>query len=353
MSAIEDIDYRKLQFDEDNPRLPENLRGAAPEELARYYYENTVVSDLVQSMAESGFFPHEPMIVTPKGRKKFTVVEGNRRLTALYIIHDQPEAENLPAPDPELKAEQISRLDKIPCLVSDDREAIRKFVAFRHISGPLTWDPEAKARFLVEEIDRAVAQAIPEPFQFVARAVGSKLQAVRASYVAIKLLWLARDEAGFDIAQIQSSRFGVWLRLMSSPDFRSYINFEPSNDYETLQNALKQVNLERLTEVLGDLKAAPDVLPLLRDSRDATSYGRVLMNEAARKILRETGDLDAAKTVIDRQRLPDRLRAEARRVDALGSEVKIAKYSKDLEQAARQLATSASAVLKLAKPDEV
>jgi hypothetical protein len=236
--------------------------------------------------------------------------------------------------------------------VSEDREAIRKFVAFRHISGPLTWDPEAKARFLVEEIDRAVTSGIAEPFQFVARAVGSKLQAIRASYVAIKLLWFARDEGGFDIAQIQSSRFGVWLRLMSSPDFRTYINLKLSNDHQKLQAAIREVNVERLTEVLGDLKAPPDVLPVLRDSRDATSYGRVLMNDAARKILRETGDLDAAKTVIDRQRLPDRLRAEARRVDALGSEVKIAQYSKDLEQAARQLATSAQAVLKLAKPDE-
>jgi hypothetical protein len=353
MSPIEDVDYRKLQVDDENPRLPERLRGAPPEELAKFYYEHAVVSDLVQSMAESGFFPHEPMIVTPKARNKFTVVEGNRRLAALCIIHGRPEAEDLPAPDPELKPGQIKRLDKIPCLVSDDREAIRKFVAFRHISGPLTWDPEAKARFLVEEIDRAVEQKTPEPFQFVARAVGSKLQAVRSSYVAMKLLWVARDEAGFDIAQIQSSRFGVWLRLMSSPDFRAYVNFEPSNDHEKLQGALNQVNLGHLNEVLGDLKAAPDVLPILRDSRDATNYGRVLMNEAARKILRETGDLDAAKTVIDRQRLPDRLRAEARRVDALGSEVKIAKYSKDLEQAAKQLATSAAAVLKLAKPDEV
>src|SRR5437588_2330525 len=168
MSAIEDIDYRKLQFDEDNPRLPEKLRGAAPEELAKYYYENTVVSDLVQSMAESGFFPHEPMIVAPKGRNQFTVVEGNRRLTALCIIHRRAEAEELPAPEPPLEAAQIRQLDKVPCLISEDRETIRKFVAFRHISGPLTWDPEAKARFLVEEIDRAVADEVAEPFQFVA-----------------------------------------------------------------------------------------------------------------------------------------------------------------------------------------
>src|SRR5207237_845319 len=105
MSPIEDIDHRKLHFDEDNPRLPESLRGAAPNEFAKYYYENAVVSDLVQSMAESGFFPHEPMIVTPKGRNQFTVVEGNRRLTALCIIHGRPEADELPAPEPPVESE--------------------------------------------------------------------------------------------------------------------------------------------------------------------------------------------------------------------------------------------------------
>ena len=70
------------------------------------------------------------------------------------------------------------------------------------------------------------------------------------------------------------------------------------------------------------------------------------------RVLRDTGDLQAAKTIIDRENLPDRVRGETRRVDALASEVKITPYSRDLEQAAKQLATSASAVLKLAKPND-
>jgi hypothetical protein len=353
MPEIQNIDYRKLGFDAENPRLPEHLRGAAPEELVKYYYEHSVVSDLVESMAENGFFPHEPMIVTPRGRNNFTVVEGNRRLTALSIIHHRPEAVELPAPEPALTAEQVRNLKDVPCVVSEDREAIRRFLGFRHISGPLTWDPEAKARFLFEEIERAAGQDEEEPFLFVARAVGSKAQAVRGSYVAIKLLWLARDNGGVDIAQVQSSRFGVWLRLMSSPEFRRYINLERPNEYRQLELAFGQVNLEALAEVLNDLKAPAGGLPLLRDSRDATSYGRVLTNETARKVLRETGDLEAAKTIIDRENLPDRVRGEARRVDALASEVKITPYSKDLEQASKQLATAASAVLKLAKPGDL
>jgi hypothetical protein len=353
MPEIQDISYRQLRFDADNPRLPENLRGAAPEELATYYYEHSVVSDLIESMAENGFFPHEPMIVTPRGKNSFTVVEGNRRLTALAIIHHGPEASELPAPDVPLTAAQTRALNNVPCVVSEDREAIRRFIGFRHISGPLTWDPEAKARFLFEEIERAVERDEEEPFLFVARAVGSKTQAVLGSYIAIKLLWLARDEADVDIAQVQSSRFGVWLRLMSSPEFRRYINFKRTNDHQQLELAFGEVDLDALTEVLNDLKAPAGGLPLLRDSRDATSYGRVLTNKNARKVLRETGDLEAATTIIDRENLPDRVRGEARRVDALASEVKITPYSEDLEQAAKQLATSASAVLRLAKPSDM
>lgn len=352
MAAIEEIDHHRLRFDSDNPRLPEHLRGDEADVLAKYYYDHSVVSDLIQSMAENGFFPHEPMIVMPREDGDFTVVEGNRRLTALCIIHSRPEASELPAAEPPLTSEQVQRLRRVPCVVSDDRDAIRRFIGFRHISGPLTWDPEAKARFLVEEVDQAAERGVEKPFQFVAHAVGSKLQAVRGSYIAIKLLWLARDEGGFDVAQIQSSRFGVWLRLMSSPEFRQYVGLRSTNDYSELLRAFSEVNLPTLCEVLGDLKAPPGGVPVLRDSRDATGYGRVLMNAAARKTLRETGDLDAAQTIIDREALPDRLLAEARRVDALANDVKTTPYSKEVEEAAKHLATSAVTVLKLSKPSD-
>ncbi len=350
---IQSIDYRKLVFDPANPRLPENLHGADAAELAKYYYDHGVVSDLVDSMAENGFFPHEPMIVMPQAGDIYKVVEGNRRLTALCIIHQREEALDLPKAEREFAPAMLERLRRVPCLVSEDLEAIHRYIGFRHISGPLTWEPEAKARFLVQEVETAIGKRVTNPFAHVARAVGSRAASVREAYAAIFLLRLIRDEQGFDVAQVQSSRFGVWLRVLSSPEVRKYIGIEWATDFAELKANLAKANLAALSEVLSDLKAGKGEIAVLNDSRDATNYGRVLMNAAARQVLRSTGDLGAAMTITDRESLPERLHAESRRIDALATEVKNATYSAELEEAAKRLAVAAATLFKLSKRDEL
>lgn len=347
------IDYTELHFDPQNPRLPEFLKGQPAHELAEFYYEHSVISDLVKSMAESGFFPHEPMIVIPQKDGTYLVAEGNRRLTALCLIHNRDETSNLPRPDVEFTKEQLSRLQKVPCVVSEDLEAIRKFIGFRHISGPLTWEPEAKARFLVEQVERALSEDRDRVFLYVANSVGSNVQTVRGSYAAMKLLWHARDEFGEDVSQIQNQRFGVWSRLMSSPDFRKFVGFEPISSVEEIAKALRQLDQKALAEVLGDLRSPQGGQAVLRDSRDATNYGRVLLNEQARENLRKTGDLAASITIIDRENLAERILAETRRIDALTVEVKGGEHDEEVEIAAEKMARSAANLWKLSKPDDL
>ena len=353
MTKTENIDHTLLRFDPDNPRLPEHLKGASSEKLAEYYFEHSVITDLVKSMAENGFFPHEPMIVVPNGDGTFWVAEGNRRLTALSIIHGRELAADLPRPDVEFSPERIESLCEVPCVVSTDMDAIRKFIGFRHISGPLTWEPEAKARFLVDQVDRAIKESRERPFLYVANSVGSNVQTVRGSYASMKLLRVSRDEMGEDISQIQNSRFGVWLRLMSSPEFRKYIGFDPIGTLEEIHAALQNLKADRLTEVLGDLRSSGGGPPVLRDSRDATNYGRVLMSAPARENLRKTGDLAASITIIDRESLPDRLLGETRRIDALTLEVKSSDYDQSVELASERLARAAANLWKLSKSDDL
>lgn len=348
-----EIDYTQLRFDPNNPRLPEYLKGAASEKLAAFYYEHSVISDLVKSMAENGFFPHEPMIVVPGEDDTYWVAEGNRRLTALCLIHQREETAGLPRPDVEFTAEQIERLKKVPCVVSTDLEAIRRFIGFRHISGPLTWEPEAKARFLVEQVERAISEERARPLLYVANSVGSNVQTVRSSYAAMKLLWVARDEMGEDISQIQNTRFGVWLRLMSSPDFRMFIGFDPITTLDEIHAALSSLNQDAVKEVLADLRSAAGGQAVLRDSRDATNYGRVLLSAPARENLRRTGDLAASITIIDRESLSERILSEIRRVEALTIEVKSTTYSQDVEIAAERLLRASNVLWKLAKPDDL
>jgi hypothetical protein len=123
--------------------------------------------------------------------------------------------------------------------------------------------------------------------------------------------------------------------------------------YADLRKGLSEANLPSLCEVLADLKKEPGQTAVLSDSRDVTDYGRVLMNASAREVLRSTGDLGAAMTIIDRDSLPERLHGESRRIDALASEVKNAVYSTELEEAAKRLAVAASTLFKLSKRDEL
>ena len=122
---------------------------------------------------------------------------------------------------------------------------------------------------------------------------------------------------------------------MSSPEFRKYIGLSETQNFEGLRNAILRVDLIKLEEVLGDLRSRSGELPILRDSRDATDYGRVLMNTSARETLRTTGDLSAAVTIIDEELLPDRIKRLTRKVDALATEVKNSDYSRETEDAAK------------------
>ena len=90
----------------------------------------------------------------------------------------------------------------------------------------------------------------------------------------------------------------------------------------------------------------------MNDSRDASAYGMVLSNPIALRTLRKTKDLGAAKTIVEKAGLPIRIKAEARRVDALSEEVRANDYDDEVEDAAALLSRSSRILLKLAKPDE-
>ena len=146
-----------------------------------------------------------------------------------------------------------------------------------------------------------------DPFRELGRRAGSNAAGIRNSYLAIRILLHARDEFGVDVDHIQDHRFGIWLRCMNSADVRAYIGLCGTRTYQEIEEALKDIQGDRLEEVLGDLKSAEGrALAVLGDSRDVTAYGRVLENERARATLRKTGDLSLAKQVVEELGLEER-----------------------------------------------
>ena len=308
LPGVERIPVRNLLLDGDNPRLPERLHRGSQSELLDFLREEGVLEELAQSYLDNGFFQHEPLIVLPTDEPdKYTVVEGNRRLAALKILHEAPEAGDTRFLGIDPTPAQLEELEEIPCFPVSDRDVVHAYIGFKHIGALKTWAPEARARYVLTEVRKLVESGAEEPFRELGRRAGSNAAGIRNSYLAIRILLHARDEFGVNVDHLQDHRFGIWLRCMNSADIRAYIGLCGTRTYQEIEEALKDIQGDRLEEVLGDLKSAGGrALAVLGDSRDVTAYGRVLENERARATLRKTGDLSLAKQVVEELGLEER-----------------------------------------------
>lgn len=205
-----------LDLDPQNPRLPEEVQGGSQSQILRYLYENDVLEELIDSYLANGYFDSEPLIVLPESAGRRTVVEGNRRLAALMIVHQLPpaiEADIELDVEPEPTQAQLDRLWRVPGVEAANHEDVAAYLGFRHISGLKRWDPESKARWLWRQVENRVRSgSTTDPFYEVGRQVGSNAQGVRSSYIAYSILRYARDELKLDSSLVQfvlRDRFGV------------------------------------------------------------------------------------------------------------------------------------------------
>ena len=343
--AIENLDVRLLRLDPENPRLPESLFGASQGELLKHLWDTGALDELATSFVANRYFPHEPLVVLrPAGHppdQPMLVLEGNRRLATLKILLQLDPAPELGLQfdlDSPLPAEVAADLLVVPAYPILHRSEVRKFLGFRHIGGIKTWSPEAKARYLLQEIEAAVVEGSTRPFLAVARRVGSNTQTVRGSFLALGLLRFARDELRMDVNFVQYQRFGVWLRCMSSASIRSYLKLTSATTYEEVRESISAVDRDHLAEVLSDLKPqAGREDAVLYDSRDVSIYGRIIEDGEAHDALRKYGDIDVAAQVVARADFPLRVRRAAAMVEALIGAAPEANFTADLFDASDSL----------------
>ena len=345
---IQNLPVEELRLDAENPRLPERVRGKPQSEILRFLYENGVLEEIAQSYMDHGFFRYEPLIVIRENGRSYTVIEGNRRLATLKVLRRAPEADDLDLLV-ESSPDRIEQLAEVPCFVVSSRDEIRAYLGFRHIGGINTWDPEAKARYVLGEVARLVEQSSPDPFRQLGRRIGSSAQSVRNSYLAIRILLHAREEFSLDVSDLQDNRFGVWLRCMNSADIRRHIGLGQERTYKEIENAVSDIDGQRLAEVVGDLKNRPGRRSVLGDSRNVTTYGRVLASEHAHKTLRQTNDLSLARKIVEELDTTTRAWRLVDEVKLLMDAILDAEITDDLLAATEQLHRVARSVRDITK----
>jgi hypothetical protein len=142
-----------LFLDPENIRLQVEVKSPQ-QSLINDLFINENAMQVLESIANNGFFPDEVPVVVKENGKVFTI-EGNRRVAALKALA-RPEL--VPSKEPEIKElAKVARpiIDELEVVVAPDRASVRHFLASKHTqSTRRPWRPLRQAYFYKAELER-------------------------------------------------------------------------------------------------------------------------------------------------------------------------------------------------------
>jgi hypothetical protein len=144
------------------------------------------------------------------------VHEGNRRLAALRLLSDPDLRVKMSYQLPELDAPRSPPTELRVRYVSSRAEA-RRFIAFKHITGPLKWDAYAKAKYANDWLKEG------EDIEVVSKMLGDSHNTVRRLVVGFHVLKQA-ETWGFNLNDRTKKRFAFFhlYKAISRPSVRAY-----------------------------------------------------------------------------------------------------------------------------------
>src|SRR5258708_9932630 len=158
------------------------------------------------SIGEKGFFSGEALlgINDYKHAGKFIIVEGNRRLTAVKLLHNPNLAKRKIGSIKLVSDEAKIKPDKLPVLLFDQKKEILDYLGFKHITGVKQWSALAKAKHLRELQTQYKDTDIPAADQYkqLAKAIGSRSDYVRELLIGLDVYDKIYENAFFDIDKL-------------------------------------------------------------------------------------------------------------------------------------------------------
>ncbi|MFI2365672.1 hypothetical protein [Promicromonospora sp. NPDC019610] len=287
-----DIDIASLRLDPKNPRLPSGLRSEelSQHEIALHINRAYDPLAIAESISRHRFFESEPLIAVQDG-DTFTVVEGNRRLTALLGLADRDLREKFAEENSGWKRiDASSAPTSVPVLVIDDPAEVAPLLGFRHISGIEPWEPYAQARFIFEMVETGLT------LNEVADLVGRKPTEVKSKYRDYDILRQADQQFGIPTQRARDA-FGVFNNAMGRRSIRDFISAPDPRSVDPEYWPLPETGGKNLgtllTLIFGRSKGEGRVIT---DSRQLGDLAKVLSDqtEGALKVLLATGDLAEA-----------------------------------------------------------
>ena len=295
-----------LHFDRENPRLAEyGITGTAREDdVISILWDAMDIKELVQSIAASGYFEHEPLIVAEEDNKKI-VIEGNRRLAAVKALLDPKLAAEKGWDVPTLEKAELKKLENLPVKIST-REELWRYIGFKHVNGPAKWSSYAKAKYIAD-IHREYQISLED----IAEQIGDRHKTVQRLYRGLMVIEQAEKKGVYDRDNRFRKRF-AFSHLYTGLDYdgiRKFLSLK-SADAETKtpvpSKAIKKLG-ELCVWLYGDKKE--DRPPVVETQNPhLRQLDRVLKNREALAALRAGKELGVA---FELSRLPTDVFEEA------------------------------------------
>lgn len=293
--TIEPIDYSKLIFDPENPRLPTKLRGYGKEkEILEWMllYENVI--ELMGSIAEKGYFLAEPLLIVKSEKKKgfFEVVEGNRRLAAIKLLNNPSSATVKRNAVNEVAKEAKQKTLQVPSIEFLHKDDILVYLGYRHITGIKEWDALAKAKYLDVLRKKLKIRDKREEFKTLAKIIGSSPAYVKNILSGLKVYSVIEENNFFGIEGLDevNVEFGVLYNAAGRKNIATFIGIDLNAD-----DPSKKINVRHLKELTSWMFAKDENNQTrLIESRYLKDLDLVLSNKNATDAFRKGRPLTEA-----------------------------------------------------------
>ncbi|WP_153001287.1 ParB N-terminal domain-containing protein [Microbacterium testaceum] len=290
---FDSIPLTSLQFDPQNPRLPGGIDASDRDAVLTFMLDDAGLPDLMGSIAKQGFFPGEPLLVSPGNDGGWVVVEGNRRFASALLLSRPELAPTRRRAVRELADEATAagtNLDSLPCLVFTKREHILDHLGYRHVTGIKEWDPLAKARFLAQRFESEVGDDATR-FRSLARSIGSRSDYVGRLLTAYELYVVMESNSFFAIEGLDASLidFSLITSLLAYTNVVNYLGLASSQDMR-----LPNLDVSRLKFLTAFVYQRKDGRTRLGESRNIRTLADVLAAPQAREALEEGKSLRVA-----------------------------------------------------------
>jgi hypothetical protein len=279
---------KDLFFDPENPRLIADFGDDQPK-MFRYLITDIGVDDLLQSIAASGLFDADPIIVRARPAGGHYVIEGNRRIAALKLLTgERPDQLPLP-PIPEVTPEFAESLKTVEVESDWPKERLQAYLGYKHVTAAREWSADAKAKFVFEH---AGGDFSKENLRKFAKTVGTTFPTLKRWLLAYFTLKQAERKQLFDPELAPAKGyFGTFYTLLGGKQAQEFLDLQ---DLDPLSdNPIPEEHLPALAEFISWTIGTRDK-PAIVNSRKQKPFEQVLASPKALQHFRVKGDLEAS-----------------------------------------------------------